>query len=288
VVFCSRISVDADIGTGQPGTSSSNAQGEFRFEGLQPGSYMAGVFFTGQSEFYGENITFEVKNADLPGIEIKVHRGGSVEGKIMVEDTTDSEAIESLARLFVEAVVTNTDKPGFSHGRGKINPDGSFRVNGLAPGKVQLKVEDYLSPMPLRILRVEREGVEQQGWINIGPGENISGVRIVLSQATGSIRGRAVLEGGPLPSDTQLVVTAHLSGKDTIYVGDNMTQIEPGGIFVLKKLLPGDYELSFFAMPRSSREWSMDNPLVKQTVSVKPGVPTEVNITINLKQRDRD
>jgi hypothetical protein len=288
MIFYSRMSGDADIGTGQPGTSSSNAQGEFRFEGLQQGTYMAGVFFTGQSEFYGENITFEVKNADLTGVEIKVHRGGSIQGTVSVEGTTDAEAIESLARLFVQAVVTNPDKPGFSYGRGKINADGSFRVTGIASGKVQIKIEDYLSQMPLRIVRVERDGVEQQGWITMGPGENISGVRIVLSQATGSIRGRVVLEGGPLPSDTQLIVSSHLSGKETVHVEGNTTQIEPGGLFVINKLLPGDYELSFSAWQKHGADQSSDNPLLKHSVTVKAGETTEVTVTINLKQKDRD
>ncbi|HET9530064.1 MAG TPA: carboxypeptidase-like regulatory domain-containing protein [Blastocatellia bacterium] len=289
MVFFNRIIKDADYGTDQPGTTASNAQGEFRLENLQQGTYMAGVFFTGQSEHYAENITFEVKNADVAGLEIKLHRGGSIEGTVSVDNSTDPEVMESLARLFVMARVTGGEKPVFNFARGKINPDGTFRVSGLAAGRVQIMVEDYFSQNPLRSSRVERDGVAQPEGITIGAGEHISGVRIILAQASSSIRGQVVFEGGSLPAGTDVTVLARRSGAESIEFGGGMAEVQPNGSFVIEKLHPGDYELEFFATPKKETDDSTARPpLHKQTVTVNTTGPTEVTIRINIKERGRD
>jgi hypothetical protein len=287
ILFSNRTSNDPAFGAGQPVTASSNAQGEFRFDNLSPGRYMAGLIPTGQTEFYSENILFEIKNDDLHGLEIKVQRGGSLEGTITVENSTGPDALESLASLFINASVHNPEMRGFSFGRGKINPDASFRVTGLAPGKVQLMVQDYLSPNPLKLLRIERDGVEQPDGITIGPGETITGVRLVLAQATGSIRGRVVLENGPLPSNSAILVMAFAAGKDKTGSPDTNQEVRPDGSFVLSRLVPGDYELEFFLVSRRGDDDS-EHTLLRQAVTVNAGGPTEVTVNIRLKGKDRE
>jgi hypothetical protein len=49
-----------------------------------------------------------------------------------------------------------------------INPDGSFRVTGLRPGKVRIVLGGTPAPKGFALLRVEREGSVQRDGVEVG------------------------------------------------------------------------------------------------------------------------
>ncbi|HSE97152.1 MAG TPA: hypothetical protein VLD57_02705 [Blastocatellia bacterium] len=286
MIYYTRIN-EGYRGAGQPATAFSNSKGEFRLEDLQPGNYMAGAFFSTESEYYSENVSFDIASGDLAGLEIRLSRGGSIEGVIMVEEGTDTQSSEPLAGLTIMANVANPERGLFSFGRGKINPDGSFRVSGLAPGKAHIMVADHLRGNQLRVLRIERDGAEQQEGITIGAGERITGVRIILGTAGVSIRGRVIFEGGKLPEGTNLIVIAHPPNKARLGPRTSMAEVQPDGSFVIESLTLGDFELEFITISKDETRDGFSLPaLWKQTVTVSSKAPVEISVTINLKDHD--
>lgn len=269
------------------GVSPSGSKGEFHFDNVSSGVYMATAqFVEPESEFYGDMVNFEIKNEDVKGIEIKLRRGGSITGFVVVDDTADPEILARLSQMNLAAHVTGdsastAEADSFGAGRGKINPDGSFRVWGLKPGKVHIRAGGYSGPKGLKLARVERDGLDQTDGVELKAGEHISGVRLVFATSSGVIRGRVVIEGGPLPAGTTLIASAkNIADEDSDAEG--RAKVDAAGNFVIENLLPGAYEVTVSA---ESDALPSQPQKVKQTVNVAKDVPAEVTLVLNLKAK---
>lgn len=166
----------------------SDDSGEFKIGNLLPGTYAAFAASDGSSNFYSDPVHFEVLNDDVAGLEIKLSQGSSVSGVVTVEGTNDASALARLAGRPVEAVM---QQPGFGStgfSQSKINPDGTFRVNGLRPGTLRAALDSLRVAEGFAILRFERNGVEQRDGLAIVAGEHVTGVRIVLTYRPGGAR----------------------------------------------------------------------------------------------------
>ena len=53
-------------------------------------------------------------------------------------------------------------------------------------------------PAALRILRIERNGMELRDGVDVRSGEDINGLRLVLGAGSSVLRGEVKIEGGPL------------------------------------------------------------------------------------------
>jgi hypothetical protein len=267
------------------GVSSTGPKGEFHLDNIPSGVYTATAqFVERESEYYSEMASFEIKSADATGIEIKLRRGSSISGFVIVEDTTDPEILARLPQVVLTANSTagEDSSPGLEFsgpGRGKILPDGSFRVWGLRPGTVRI----HAGGLPgLKLARVERDGLNQKDGIELKAGEQISGVRLVFATASGVIRGRVVIEGGPLPVGTALIVSVENAGDDDSN-NDGVAVGDATGNFTIENLLPGTYEVRVRAM-REGQPTGL--PEAKQTVNVVKDVPAEVTLVLNLKPKN--
>lgn len=269
------------------GISPSGSKGEFHFNNVSPGVYTATAqFVEPDNEYYSDMASFEIKSEDATGIEIKLRRGGSISGFVVVEDTSDPEILARLPQINLAANVTGDSasdaESAFSAGRGKILPDGSFRVWGLRPGKVHIRAGGYLGTKGLKLARVERDGLDQTDGLELKAGEHISGVRLVFATSAGVIRGRVVIEGGPLPAGTTLIATAeNIADEDSDAEG--RVRVDAVGNFVIENLLPGTYEVTVMAVSDTP---TSKQPKVKQTVNVAKDVPAEVTLVLNLKAKD--
>ena len=64
----------------------------------------------------------------------------------------------------------------------RVGSDGGFSLRGLRPGAIMIQAVSVLGG-PLKIARIERDGVDVSEGIIVGAGrEEISGVRIVLGK----------------------------------------------------------------------------------------------------------
>jgi hypothetical protein len=273
--------------------SKSNQNGEFVIKNLFPGRYAAFVVAFGSVETYSEPAQFEVADGDVSNLTIRVRRGGSISGTVVVEGTTDRSVLQRLAGMSVYAnlAAAKTDQlaPPVI-GNNKVNPDGSFRVAGLAPGKVRLTAGGWPPPKGFTMLRVERGGVEvPRDGIEISPGEQVTDVRIVLGYGTGVLRGQinVVNAGQPaaLPEGVRLSasITRVGAAPGSFIMDFGGTTVDSRGRFVLEGLMSGEYEVTVRAFG-SGTQGPQRFPAVKQTVQMTEGGEASVTVVYDLSK----
>ena len=236
----------------------SGTEGEFRIEGLARGNYSVYVAQDAQnpltSEYYSEPATFEIATTDATGLEIKLQRGASINGLVLLDGATDPNL---LANVRINAAVRSSGGGGGGRGGNPapVTPNGMFRVAGLAPGRVSLNVSEANNPVPfsgLQILRIEKDGAELQSGLEVTAGEQVAGVRIFVAYGTSSIRGMVRVEGGTLTQGMRLMVTARRTdsagGSGGRGSGMMPAQVDAQGQFQIERLVPGTYEVSAQAM----------------------------------------
>jgi protocatechuate 3,4-dioxygenase beta subunit len=263
--------------------SRTDAEGNFRFEGLMPGRYAAFTANGERSEDYSAPVSFEINEGDVTGLTIKVRRGASISGVAVIEGAGDRAALARLSQVRIYYWPESNDKlaaPIFGQGE-RVNPDGSFRISGLPPGKFRLMLGGWPPPKGFSLLRVERDGVEQRaGIIDVPAGGQVTGVRFVLEYGTAILRGQVRVENGTLPEGAQLYVSARRpTAAEPTLPG---AEVDARGRFVMEGLPAGQYELRL----GSNGLGGGRIPPVVQNVVVTNGVETQVTLVIDMAAKD--
>jgi hypothetical protein len=273
----------------------SNSNGEFRIEGLGPGRFAAFVVSTEQIEFYSDPAVFEVSDVDVSGLEIKVRRGSSITGLAVVDGATDADGQAKMPKLELRAFVRTEDVSPPSLAPIPINPDGSFRITGLRPGKVRISLGGYPPPKGFTLLRVERDGmVQPPDGVELRAGEAVSGVRVVIGYGSGVVRGEVKIQGGQLTPDMRVRVLAHRA-DDAAPVSAG-TVLDARGHFSLEGLIPGEYEIAVSLLIVTPSAPGVPPPparvpprtLAKQNVSVSNGTEIQLTLIADLGAKDKE
>src|SRR5262245_8983511 len=286
--------------------ATTDDEGRFKFIGLAPGRYELYLEVEGfpysqkSSEHYSEKTRFEVGDSDVSGLEVKAIRGSTISGVIVLEGANDTGVKAKLQQaIFFILVVGKRESAGDGgaayEGRGyasaKIAGDGSFRLSGAPPGIGQF----HLLGSELWIKRVERDGMEIKSDFEIRQGEQIAGVRIIMVQPDGSIRGQIEIADGKLPagwelhiSATPMKTTTSDTGYPTFSQGGGYAVADEKGRFVIERLIAGEYEVTLTAVVKVSQfEWDKAPGIsaVKQRVTVSGGTETPVKMLLNLARK---
>jgi hypothetical protein len=285
----------------------TSAKGEFTINGLPPGRYSISVTPDADSPWYSDDARFDVSDADIEGLEIKTKPAGSISGIAVLDGANDAAAIARFSQLKVGA-------GNFVGSRGSpIGKDGSFKITAVAtysgllpsgsPGaqRVHISIDSDNQDEGFQILRVERDGVEQpDNSLEVAPGENVSGVRLVVACYRGTITGRVTIQGGLLPAGSRLEVWAYpvtprealASGANSKFLVARMTSLRQGtidarGRFVIQGLRPDDYEVEVIADMSSIRQREGDNRsiTVSRRVTVTGDSPVEVSLVLDLSKK---
>lgn len=257
----------------------SNTQGEFFAEGLIPGKYGIYLFQNISTEMRADAFSFEIIDQDVTGVVIKLSKGASVSGVVVLE-SEDKAAFEELLKLQVRAFVASQGPTGFGQSSfSKIAADGSFRLAGLPGGTANLALGAVGMPLVkgFAIARVERDGVVMPRGVELKEGENVTGVRVFVSFGNAIIHGVVKLENGSLPPSLMMFVRVSKPGE-TGPGGIRPAQVDARGHFLIEGIPPGAYELTVM-VPGAS---GSPPRRVKQDVSVQNGVTTDVVIRIDL------
>lgn len=270
------------------GGTATDANGEFVADGLTPGHYAAFVYPLpspqgAASDLYSDPATFDIVDADVKGVVVKVKHGSTVTGVVAVEGAGDAAASARLARqvqVFARYVEAGGPQSALSL-PGYISPtpaasDGSFRITGLRPGKVQLAVSGQQQGLTLS--RVEMNGAVVTGGIDVAEGAQVSGVRVVVTYGNAVIRGQVNYVNGTPPQDARITAIAQRVGSDP-GTGARGVQVDSRGHFVFEGLPAGEYEVSVFAFSMTARRPFRSD---KQHASLAPGGDTTVTITLDL------
>lgn len=180
------------VGRGEP----TGANGEFRLVGMRKGRFSISA---GGSELtdalaigagigpggnpYSDPVSIEIIEADVIGIELKVRRGGSVSGGVVIEGNNDAAVQAQLSRIRLIGLINTTDGSPQTPlvTQTVIGPGNLFRFDGIRPGKFHISAQiNRLSRGKLTLARIERNGALQPDGIDVGPGEQVGGVRLVF------------------------------------------------------------------------------------------------------------
>ncbi|HEX8145797.1 MAG TPA: carboxypeptidase regulatory-like domain-containing protein [Pyrinomonadaceae bacterium] len=238
---------------GYGGGTVTNARGEFVTEGLAPGRYVVHVGNSfqpqqAQPEFYSEPVPFEVTDADVSGLLVRLKRGATVSGVVTVEGVADRAAAARMlsgVRVYAFIEVNRRQQVGGpSPSRPvNVNPDGTFSLTGLSPGKLRLgTVNDTVKG--LSTTRIELNGANVMGGIDISEGAQVAGVHVVMTYGTGAVVGQTTyLNGAPPPNARVMALARHAGGPPASTV-TRSAEVDARGLFRIEGLPPGEYEVT--------------------------------------------
>jgi protocatechuate 3,4-dioxygenase beta subunit len=263
-------------------TGVSNVQGDFILEGLIPGKYGI-VMLPNQNqsnEMRAETLHFEIIDQDISGLIIKLVKGASVSGVVILE-TENKAALAKLSEMQLRGYISvSGGSVVSSSATSPIAPDGSFRLAGLASGNLFLNIGTPNRPMPpkgFNITRMERDGVVATRGIEIKDGEQVTGVRVILSYGSAIIRGIVTLENGPVPQGTRVSVSLGKPGER----GSSLRPpvVDERGHFLIEGIPAGTYELTTLIGMTTPRAPAR---VFKRVVTVQEGSTTDLTITVDL------
>lgn len=283
-------------GSYSPNTPT-NSQGEFRLEGVEPGRYA--IMASSNSMFnqtsdqrpkvYSDPVSFEVSDGDVSNLEVKAQRGLSISGVIVTDGITDKKALATISRLVVSGFVEptpNTIQSFMTGTTSQIASDGTFQLDGLRPGKVQIDISGLTSPEArgLTISRIVHERASGRR-IDLAAGQSISGVRVYLAYGTGVIKGQIKVEGGTLPADAIMFVSVQ---RPSDMARVSSAQVDSRGRFVAQSIPTGTYEVVLQIVsfgPTNNLPRSFPR-IQRQTVTVTDDSESEVLFTLDLTPKE--
>lgn len=252
-------------------------KGEFMIEGLIPGKYNTFLFPDQGENVHVQSVPFDIIDQDVTGLTIKISKGGTIHGVVALE-TEDKTAFEKLSKLQLRAFVSvGAGFGGMSSSA--ISPDGSFQLGGLPAGTVNIILSSMMNPMSsgnFIISRVERDGAVLLSYLEIKEGETITGIRLVVVQGTGTVRGVVKIENGSLPSGGYLNVRLAKPGDGNRYM--RPAQVDARGHFVIESVPPGVYELWATVYGPNMQP----GQTAKRDITVQEGPAPEVVITLDM------
>jgi hypothetical protein len=275
--------------------SHSNSKGEFQLSNVPPGKYVVSAGIGPEPDsvpnLYSEPVICEVSDSDVDGIEIKVRRGGSISGVVVIEDTINPSELGKIGEITcmfhnVEGAPGELFSGYFKMVR--VAPNGSFKVEGVPKGKVRIQSFPPVGGYESALIRIERDGVPQPGdSIEIGAGEHISNLRLVTAIRNVSLRGEIKVVGGTLPPALMLSIYAsRVNGPP----GRNIPfQVDARNRFEIERLWPGEYELGLKISYQSDQQ-NVDPRLsraiseFRQKVVVSASNQQPVTLTLDLSQ----
>lgn len=239
----------------QPDSTQTDSNGNYQFEGVKPGTYSLSALRNGYiNGVYGQKpggsfsprggVILDVRTGEsLNAINIKLIRGGVVEGRILDSDN------EPVARAVVQAV-----RYYAIQGKRRLVPAstaftddrGHYRLFDIAPGLYYLRaafrsfgMEEGMSPSPPTYY----PGVmspQEASRIQVRAGRDVTGVDLILGEAESyNISGRVIgPDGKPFANAFIHVNQFPLEGMMS---GNKWTQSNAAGEFRLKELFPGKY-----------------------------------------------
>jgi len=302
-VMCVKTGGEGESFGGFNGNATTDAQGNFQFNGLTPGNYQVVMINitaflpgAGENKHYSEPAEFQIKTGDVENVEIKAKIGATISGVAVIEGADDTGAKAMLAQSIITfhskqelgSDAASATFPGFGAGGmpSMIKGDGSFQIAGIRPGKVTFQVAS-IAGKTLSVVRVERNGADVSDGIEVKAGEHITGVRVVAGHGTAVIRGQVNVVGGALPEGWRMSVYA--TNEKAVGMLGGHAQVDGKGRFVIEGLLPGEYSLSLTAMPSipgANPGQGIEPPApVTQQVTVASGAEVQVTLTLDLKKR---
>lgn len=270
-----RIFENGKVIGGAGARGRSNDKGEIVIEHVPPGEYMivapqVSPLIPVKGEvpqppnIFGESKHFEVIDRDIAGVEVSVTKAATLSGFVTIEGNASAELRAKVSEIRIVGMMI-----GSPIRHASITPDGSFTFTGLRAGKLEFNFvgPPGSEPLPLRFVRAERDGARLDQPIEVRPGDQITGVRLILGYANSTIRGATRANH----SITGGRAAVWQYGK-TIEFGD----LDSRGQFVLSHLPAGDYKLLVVVRDANGKSQN-----IEKQVTVTDDAVTEITIDVD-------
>jgi hypothetical protein len=266
----------------------SGPDGAFRFFDLAPDKYAIFVPSRFNDGYISEPAIFDISDGDVTSIELKVRRSaGAISGVVIIEGTNDPKVLAKLSQIRLYAGVDLAESklrwPVETRTVG-VNADGSFRIGGIPAGKAWISRGGQNNDN-LMIARIERNGAPTNGGIDIGAGEQVTGVRVVLLYGALTLRGEMKIAGGALPAGCRFSIYALGTGQNAEY--SRSADIDDRGQFAIEKLAPGEYEIRV-APGCADREINQRFSSVRKSVIVSGDNQQPFTFVVDLSRKEED
>jgi len=262
----------------------SNTQGDFKIEGLVPGKYAIFISPQQDGDIHGDAVTFEVLDQDITELVIKSSSGISVAGTVVLENIEDKSVLARFSQLKVTGYVQSETPTGNVMHSATINPDGSFVLKGLEPGMAYIQLgspQDYSLLKGFAVSRTERDGVIQPRGIEIKNGDQVSGVKVVVSYGNATVHGVVKVENGTLPDNARFYIQVTKPGEQTPAI--RSPQVDARGHFMMEGIPAGTY-VFIVTVVTPQNVTRVPPPRVRQQVSVVDGVVNDITLIVDLSQ----
>ncbi len=261
----------------QPVRSLSSSRGEFKIEGLTPGGYSVFIAQYEDNSPFADPVAFEISDRDVDNLIVKTSKGATLTGVVVLDGSSGKALPVRLQQLRLNVWVQGGPS-GFPAWRSSaISPDGSFRLAGLPAGVATVNTLSSPDHKPVKdfvVLHTEREGARVTQGIELKPGEETSGLRVVVAQGNGVVRGELIFVNGPTTPGSRLVAQLTRAGES---VPLRAAEVDARGHFEIEGMPAGTYWLQIHGQIPGAR-----NQFARQEVNVVDGVVTEVTITLDL------
>jgi hypothetical protein len=275
--------------------SRSDANGRFIIEGLTVGKYGAFARGEAESEFYSDVQRFEITDSNASGIVIKLRRGVTIFGSIVVEGGEDPALATKLSSLTVNVfTIPQSDAQRMSilaptGKQSKVGVDGSFAAFGITPGKVSISLVGYPYQKEFVLMRVERDGTPQPGGFEVQPGEIATGIRVVVTKGSCVINGQIVVEGDGIPSDARFFVALRALGENAaMRIPPSQSLADLRRRFRFEALPQGEYEVNVHLIGNRRSDGHQLPPVSATKMVTLTSGTTEVTVTINVPKRTNE
>jgi hypothetical protein len=255
-----RLVADDPFGAG-PGVGTNFGarvmeDGTFTISGVPPGRYIAvargnpmggrrGVVLAGMA-------SVSVVGSDLGGVSIVLGEGGSIAGAIVARSGTPLPRPQDLAQMRVFSEVAAqlnyaSAAAGASGTTARISPDGTFLVQNAFPAPQYLRVAGLPSGWALDGIHLDGRDLSEEP-LEVRPSQQVTGVRVVLTNSPTELSGTVTDEGGQPASD--VFVIAFSTDPAAWRPRSRRVQgVRPGndGVYRFRGLPPGSYYVAVAA-----------------------------------------
>ncbi|HWQ54383.1 MAG TPA: carboxypeptidase regulatory-like domain-containing protein [Bryobacteraceae bacterium] len=225
-------------GGGMGGYSSRNSsvvqEGRFEIAGVTPGAYTIAAHWYEEGQRYTASQPIDVGNAGVDDVNLTLAPGFELSGRVRIEGAAEAPLGDARVSLRPANELALAPPMG-----GRVQPDGSFQLNAVAPDHYRVMVFGMPESCYLKSARLgDSEMLENGATVNAGAGR----LEIVLSSAGGLVEGLALDEKQQPVPGAVVVLVPDERRRDRLELFKNVNA-DQHGRFTIQGIAPGDYRL---------------------------------------------